>query len=101
MRTFGSDVASSVASALTMPVVDLRCWSDHHQLPIRTKPRDRIHQVYVHALVDHAEEADTRTRYDALVRRIGRRRSCLREVPDIDAAGERMDVGMPVALRLI
>ena len=46
----------------------------------------------IHPLVDHAEEAEPRMRDRGLVGRIGRDPPRLREVRDVDAARERMDV---------
>jgi hypothetical protein len=81
--------------------VDLRDRPDEHQRPIGPASGDRVEELEVHALVDHAEPSETRAGDAGLVRRITSfalaRRS---EVGDVHGARERVDVRVEGPLRL-
>ena len=56
-----------VGSARKRRFVDLDHRADHHELPLRSERSKRADEVDVHALVDHAEEAEPRMGNGGLV----------------------------------
>src|SRR5262249_15200509 len=78
--------------------IDLRDRPEEDEVVARSQRRQRFEQREIHSLVDHAEEADARTRNGRLIDRLGKRASCLLEVLGIDAARERVDARMVAAL---
>ena len=81
--------------------VDLDDRSDDHDLPIGPRGGDARDEVDIHAFVDHAKESETRTRGARLVGRIGANLARAPEVRDVDAARERVNVRVQLALRFV
>ena len=81
--------------------IDLHDRAEQHEMPVGPERRHLAHELDVEPLVDHAEEPDPRMRNAGLVGRIALRLPCAREVRDVHAARERVDLRMQVPLRLV
>ena len=74
----------------------------HDDRPFGTRVGERGQQLQVHALVDHAVEAEARAAAErAWSAGLGTPRARLGEVGAVDAGREGVDVGVPVLLGLV
>jgi hypothetical protein len=81
--------------------VDLHDRPNHHDRPFGMGIGNRRDHLQVHALVDHAVEAEARPRQRALIVRSCVHGTSPREMRTVDARRERVDVRMAVLLRLV
>jgi hypothetical protein len=81
--------------------IDLHDRADHHDRPIGPRRRERVDQLQVEPLVDHAVIAKPRAGQVALVRRAPVRLARDREVRRVNRRGEWVRVIVPPTLRLV
>ncbi len=81
--------------------IDLHHRSNDHQAPVRPGGGQGVQKLDVHALVDHAVEAEPWMRRASLVRGVRLRLAGLGEMPAVHAGGKGMDIGVAAALGLI
>jgi hypothetical protein len=77
---------------------DLHNRADHHERPVGPHLRDLVEQLGIEALVEHAVEAEARTRQVFLVGGVEQARPGLREVRPVDRRREAMDARVAVLL---
>src|SRR5690606_29822780 len=75
--------------------------SDHHNMPLRLSPRYSFNQREVHTLIDDTKVSYTRMGYRCLISRICVVKSRDPVMVCVDTTWERMNVWMPVLLRLV
>ena len=80
--------------------IDLDYGPDHHQLPLRPQLRNFGNQLEIETFVDNPGVADTGPGDVSLIGRRFTDQTGGGKMIDVDTAGARKDVGMPVALCL-
>src|SRR5215210_7679754 len=81
--------------------IDLHDWPVHYEIPIGTLCCYLFEQIAVEALVDNSKEPQTRMGNRCLIFGIPNRAPCSAKMLRINAAGERIDRWMLIALRFI
>jgi hypothetical protein len=81
--------------------IDFYHRTKNYQVPVGARLCHLPEELQIHALVDHAEEAEARVGDLGLVCGVSLLLPRLPEVRSVDAAREQVDVVMPVALAFV